>query len=93
MPRRVDQVKDVRNTAGFIGHSDRLHLDRNPPLALELHRVENLILHLALVYSMGDLKQTISKGGLAVVYMSDDSEIADPGLVHSFLILTEKPFL
>ena len=48
-----------------------------PALALEVERVEHLRLHLALLQHAGGFDQAVGQGGLAVVDVGDDAEIAD----------------
>jgi hypothetical protein len=52
-------------------------LDRDALLALEVHRVEELLLHLALLDRLRVLEQAVGKGRLAVVDVRDDAEVAD----------------
>ena len=47
-------------------------LDRDPALALEVHRVEDLCLHLTGLERTGDLEETVSQGRLAVIDVGDD---------------------
>ena len=48
VPRRVDQVDlIVEPVARAVLQRDALRLDRDAALALEVHRVEHLVLHLA----------------------------------------------
>ena len=75
---RVDQVQLVPLPL----HADRLRLDRDPALALELHRVEQLIAHLALGDGLRQLEDPVGERRLAVVDVRDDREVADPALVH-----------
>ena len=79
--RRVDQVQ-VKDLAvgGLVLDSDRLRLDRDPALALEVHRVEHLRLHFRRVDRPGDLEDPVGQGRLAVVDVGDDREVAD--VVH-----------
>ena len=46
-------------------------------LPLNVHGVENLLLHLAVLEAAAQLDQPVGKGRLAVVDMRDDREIAD----------------
>ena len=57
---RIEQVKPVF-LAVFRGvtHRDRVRLDRDPALAFEIHRIEELILFLAVVNRAGALEQAI----------------------------------
>ena len=56
---------------------DRMRLDRDATLALELHRVEDLLLHLALGEAAADLDQPVCQRGLAMIDVGDDREVAD----------------
>ena len=48
MARSVDQVQLVCFAVlGLVIHRDRMRLDRDAALALEVHRIEQLILHVA----------------------------------------------
>ncbi|GHC67028.1 hypothetical protein GCM10010136_10720 [Limoniibacter endophyticus] len=64
---------------GVIFKTHRIGLDRDTALALDIHRVKYLIFHLALFNRTGHLDQTIGKGGLAVVDVGNDGEIANIG--------------
>ena len=59
-----------------------LRLDRDPALALELHRVEELVPHLALGDGLRELQNPVGEGRLAMVDVRDDREVADAALVH-----------
>ena len=86
VPGRVDQIQDVGlAVVGLVGEPDRVRLDRDAALALEVHRVEDLRLHLARLERARHLEETVRERGLAVVDMRDDGEVADAGLVHGRL--------
>ena len=53
-----------------------MRLDRDPALAFQVHRIEQLILLVALVDRAGAFEQTIRQGGLAVIDVRDDAKIA-----------------
>ena len=75
--RRVREVQPVLLAVlRGVTHRDRVRLDRDAALALEIHRIEELILLLALLDRAGALEQTIGKRGLAVIDVRDDAEIA-----------------
>jgi hypothetical protein len=76
---RVDQVQRVALPAD----AHRLRLDRDPALTLELHRVEELIAHVALAHGLGQLQDAVGQRRLAVVDVRDDREVPDPALVHA----------
>src|SRR6185436_16080891 len=56
---------------------DRVRLDRDPLLALQVHVVEHLVLHLRLGDGVGPLEQPVRQGRLPVVDVRDDAEIPD----------------
>ena len=75
--RRVEQVEPVfLPVLRRVTHRHRVRLDRDPALALEIHRVEELVLLLAVVDRAGALEQPIRQGRLAVIDVRDDAEIA-----------------
>ena len=66
--RRIDEVELIRlAVVGVIGHADGVGLDRDAALALDIHGVEQLRLHVALVNGMGELEDTVTDRGLAMV--------------------------
>ena len=76
----IDQVEDVTLTiGGHVLHAGSLELDRDAPLALQLHIVEELLLHVAGGNGAGVLQQAIGQGRFAMVDMRNDAEIADAG--------------
>ncbi len=61
MPGRIDQIELVTDPVSrFIHHADGVRFNRDPALALEIHRVENLLLHFALGQRPGHLQQPVS---------------------------------
>ena len=82
-PGRVDQVQDVDlAVVGLVGQPDRVRLDRDAALALEIHAVEHLRLHLAGLQGARHLEETVGQRRLAVVDVGDDGEVADVARVH-----------
>src|SRR2546428_7044819 len=83
MARRVDQVELVElSVLRVIGHADGVELDRDPPLSLQVHRIEHLLAHEALVEGARQLDQPVGQGGLPVVDVSHDTEVTDVVLAH-----------
>ena len=77
----VDQVQVVGlPVGGLVLDPHRLRLDRDPALALEVHRVEHLGAHFLRVDGAGDLEDAVGQRRLAVVDVGDDREVAD--VVH-----------
>ena len=74
----VDQIDHMFCTvAAAIGEAHRLRLDGDAALALELHRVEHLAGHLALLQAAAALDQPVGEGRLAVVDVGDDRDVAN----------------
>ena len=77
MPRRVDQIEHIILTilrSIFDPHGVRL--DRNPALALDVHRIQHLLLHIPSSDCIRLLNKPVSKRGFPVVNMRHDREIA-----------------
>ena len=84
MPGGVDQIENIGlPVLGRIVETHGLGLDGNAPLALELHIVEHLLLHLTIGQPARILDQAVGQGGFTVVDMGHDGEIADQGLVSA----------
>jgi hypothetical protein len=86
MAGRVDQVQFVLvAVARDVAHADGARLDGDALLAFEVHRVEELRHHLALLDGVRHFQQAIGQRGLAVIDVRDDAEVADVPLVcHRF---------
>ena len=88
----VDQVELVgRAVARPVADAHRLRLDRDAALALEVHLVEDLLLHVARSHRAGELEDAIGQGRFAVVDVGDDREVADVVEVHLAPSLAERP--
>ena len=75
---RVDQVELVRLTVlRRVAQRHGLGLDGDAALALEIHRIEHLRLHLAVGEAAAELDDAVSERRLAVIDVGDDGEIAD----------------
>ena len=84
MAGRVDQVELIGvAVAGVVHHAHGVRLDGDAALALEIHRVEDLRLHLPRGQRAGELQQPVGERGFAVVDVRDDREIADKSGVHA----------
>ena len=80
MARRVHQVEDIGlSVLRLVVEAHRLRLDGDAALALDLHRIEHLLDHVALGEAAGRLDQPVGERRLAVVDMRDDREVADIG--------------
>src|SRR5690606_441963 len=74
----VDQVELVSLTvARLVVERHALRLDRDAAFALEIHGVEHLRLHLAILQAAAELDEAVGERGLAVVDVGDDGKVAD----------------
>ena len=73
----VEQVQFVfLSVLRIVAHGHGMHLDGDAALALEVHRVEELILPFPVGYGARGLEQTVGQCGLSVVDVGDDAKIA-----------------
>jgi len=59
-----------------------MQLDRDTPLALEFIVVQNLLAHLTPIESARMLEQPVGQRALAMIYVSNDAEVADMVEAH-----------
>jgi hypothetical protein len=77
---RVDEVQDIGVAVlGGVFDADGVGLDGDAALPLDIHGVEQLLLHVALGHGAGQLDQPVGERGFPVVDMGDDGEVADVG--------------
>ncbi|MPM70118.1 hypothetical protein SDC9_117071 [bioreactor metagenome] len=77
----VDHVQRVRLPVDAPRQPHGLRLDGDPALALDVHPVEVLGPHAAVVHELGELQHPVGEGGLAVVDVRDDGEVAQQGRI------------
>ena len=83
MPGRINQVQLVRFAIlGIVEHRHRMRLDGNAPLFFQVHRIEQLILHLAGGDRASPVQEPIRKRRLPMINMGDDTKIPDMCCVH-----------
>ena len=83
MARGVDEVELVHLAVlGGVVHGDGAGLDGDAALPLNVHVVEDLVLHRPLVHALGQLEDAVGQGGFAVVDVRDDAEVADVVSCH-----------
>ena len=86
MPGCVDQVELVGLAGGgCVFEGDRIALDRDAPLTLEIHAVEDLIAKLSIIDRAAGLDQTVGERRFPMVDMSDDTEVAYVQVLITFL--------
>jgi hypothetical protein len=82
--RCVDQIELVPLTVlVLVAHAHGRGLDRDAALAFKVHRVQHLVLHLAVGHGLGQFQQAIGQRRLAMIDMRDDAEVADVVLIQS----------
>ncbi len=86
MAGRIHQVQGVgAAVGGLVQKPDRLRLDGDAALALDVHGIEHLAFHFAGVQPAAALDQAVGERRLAVVDMRDDREIANEiGVRHRY---------
>ena len=75
----VDEVQFVNLTVPHVVHRHGGGLDGDAPLALQIHVVEGLLARIAFIHDAGALQHAVGQGGLAVIDVRDDAEVADVG--------------
>lgn len=78
MPWSVDEVEHVGSAIFcLVGKADSLALDRDTPFALYVHSVEHLVLKFSQIDEICLFDKSIREGAFPMVYMCDNTEIAD----------------
>jgi hypothetical protein len=73
----VDQVEGVKlAVVGFVGQRNGMGLNGDAALTLQIHTVQQLILHISLGNRVGLFQYTVSEGGFAVVNMRNNAKIS-----------------
>ena len=89
VPRGIYQVEYVALAfRGLIIHANGVGFDGDAPLPLQVHAVQHLRLHLALIKGAGRLQQAVCQGGFAMVDVGDNAKIADIFHTHLTIALT-----
>ncbi len=74
----VDEVQHiVLAVLRLVVKTNGLGFDSNAALALDIHRVEDLVFHLTHVQPAGQLNEAVGQRRFAVVDMGDDRKIAN----------------
>ena len=73
----VDEVELIDFPLVGVFHAHGAGLDRDPPLPLQLHVVEHLLLELTLLHGARPFEQSVGQCALAVVDVGDDRKITD----------------
>ncbi len=80
---RVDQIQLVCvSVFGVVMEANAFGFDGDATLALQVHGIEDLLVHFALRKRAGHFEQAVGERGFAVVDVRDDTKIADKPWVH-----------
>ena len=83
MPRRINKIQLIRlPVAGLVHHAHRMGFDRDAALALQVHGIKNLRLHLTTGHRARQFKQAVAERRLPMVDVGDNCEIAEEFYVH-----------
>ena len=77
----VDHAQGVFLPIESPRHPHGLGLDGDPPLLLDLHPVQEAVVHIAGRHDAGKLEDAVGHGRFAMVDVGDDAEIPHEGLV------------
>src|SRR4030043_631252 len=85
MTWRVDQIENILlSVSGVIGKRNGLTLDGDPPLALDVHVIQDLILEVSLINQTRILNEAVCKGRFSMVNVCDDAEVTY--VFHGFIL-------
>ena len=79
LEQSVEEVQIGLAVLGLVLHRNGVGLDRYAALALEIHRVESLLLELAQRHGLRKLQDAVRERGLAVVHVTGS---ADDDVLH-----------
>ena len=65
-----------------VVHPDRLEFDGNAALALQIHLVKQLVLHIPFAHSVGNFQKPVSEGAFPVIDVCYYTKISDVRLGH-----------
>ena len=75
---RINKIEHIALTIQCrVINTHRIGLDGNPALALNIHTVQHLRLHIPFLNGSSLLDQPVSQSGLSVVNMRHDREVSD----------------
>ena len=77
MTWRIDQVEFICVAIAGIIHDNGTCFDRNSTSPLELHVVQQLLLHFSLRNGPRVFEQAVGQSAFAVVDVGDNTEVAD----------------
>jgi len=75
--RGVDQVQFVGLPFVQVPKRHGLGFDRDPPLAFEFHRIEELLFHFPGFDRSGAFQESVSQGTFSVINVRDNAEVSN----------------
>ena len=91
MSRCVNQIERIGLAVGMVVfHLDSVALDGDTLLAFEVHIIEHLSLHFALIERVSIFEQAVGQGTFAVVDMRDNTEVANIFHIYSIFNFARK---
>ena len=84
MAGRVDQMKEILfSIQGGIGQLNGIQLDRDAALLFQIHRIQDLCLHLPFFHRIGQFEDPVCQRRLSVIDVCDDGKITNMTLIHT----------
>ena len=78
MPWRIDEIKNILLPIFCsVVHPYRLAFDGNTAFLFQFHRIQQLLLHISLLYGAGHLYHAIRQRRFSVIYMCNNTKIAN----------------
>ena len=78
MARSIDKVQHIfLPITGLIHAAHGLSLDSNTTLPLQIHGVQNLLLHFPFAQCTSIFYQSVSQRRFAMIYMGNNRKVAD----------------
>jgi hypothetical protein len=68
----------------MIGKGNSLTFDSDPPLALDVHIIQDLILEVSLIDHTGNLNEAVCEGRFSVIDVCDDAKVTY--VFHGFVL-------
>src|SRR4030043_408843 len=91
MTWRVDQIENILlSVFSMIGKRDGLTLDGDPPLALDVHVIQDLILEVSLINQTRILNEAVCKGRFSMVNVCNDAKVTY--VFHGLFLLNADSF-
>ena len=78
MARGIDKIENiVFAVLGGVIDPHGIGFDGDTALALDIHRIQQLLFHIPVLHGAGGLDQPVGQGGFSMVDVGYDREISD----------------